>query len=397
MIQTMGLRTSLGSGEGLQMRLGLQTRAALVTVLLLIILPLAAGCVTTESWEAAHVLRDIDAGGGPSDLKASTPEPSRTTVTYDVDGRMSVADIYEPNQPIGAALVLVPGFTPHGKDDPRVVAFAATLARARFLVLVPDLPGSRQMRIRFDDARGIADAVVQLSGSELVTTGQPVGVVAISYAVGLAVLASIEPDARDRVDFLVGIGGYYDTTAVVTYSTTGRYRKTIADDWQTAEPHQVARWLMLASNVDMLADQDDRKLLMVLAERKRRRPDAPVDDLVAMLGPEGRSLWEVMTNDDPERVRDLLDELPDTLKRGLLTLSPANHDLSHLAGRLILIHGRADTLVPYTESLALGRAVPGSEVFIIDGFSHIDQTDVGFAGQLQLISSIQAVLKRRQN
>ena len=50
-----------------------------------------------------------------------------------------------------------------------------------------------------------------------------VGVVAISYAVGLAVLASDLPDIRDQIRFLVSIGGYRDTRAVVTFITTGAY------------------------------------------------------------------------------------------------------------------------------------------------------------------------------
>src|SRR3546814_17948071 len=45
--------------------------------------------------------------------------------------------------------------------------------------------------------------------------------------------------------------------------------------------------------------------------------------------------------------------------------------------------------------MALARAVPGSELFLIDGFSHITPEAVGWAGQLQLVSAIQAVLERR--
>jgi hypothetical protein len=39
--------------------------------------------------------------------------------------------------------------------------------------------------------------------------------------------------------------------------------------------------------------------------------------------------------------------------------------------------------------------VPGSELFLIDGFSHITPEGVGWGGQLQLIGAIQAVLARR--
>jgi pimeloyl-ACP methyl ester carboxylesterase len=290
----------------------------------------------------------------------------------------------------------VPGFTPEGKDDPRLVDLAFSLSRARFLILVPDLQGSREMRIRLEDTQAIADAAVYLARTDALAAGQAVGVVAISYAVGLAVLATMQPQAKETIQFVVGIGGYYDATAVVTFITTGRYREPTERAWRTARPHPAAKWIFLASNTDALSDPRDRKALGAIAERRMWNPDAPVDDLVAGLGPEGRSLFDLLTNTEAERVGELIGRLPAAVRRHMESLSLRSYDLSHLAGRLILIHGRKDTLIPYTESLSLEAAVPGTELFLIDGFSHIDPTGVGFVGRLQLVDAIQAVLSRRQ-
>jgi pimeloyl-ACP methyl ester carboxylesterase len=364
--------------------------AALAAVIL-------GACVSAQSWEAVRVLKDIDARGGPSDLKETTPSPSRSTITYRLGDRTSVADLYQPNQPVGAGLVLVPGFTPEGKDDPRLVELALSLSRARFLVLVPDLKGTRELRIRLEDAPRIADAAAYLAQSGALGANRGVGVVAISYAVGLAILATMEQQAKDAIGFVVGVGGYYDTNAVVTFVTTGRYRGPADAEWHTARPNPWAKWIFLASNVDMLADPDDRRLLSSIAERKIRDSDARLDDLAARLGPEGRSLFDLLANEDAERVPELIAKLPSAVRRHMEKLSLRSYDLSHLAGRLILIHGRADTMIPYTESQALAAAVPGTELFVIDGFSHIDPTGVGWSGQLQLVDAIQEVLSRRRS
>ena len=356
-----------------------------------------AACVSAESWEAVRVLKDFEARGGPSELKAMTPAPMRTTVSYRREDRVGVADLYEPDQPIGASLVLVPGFTPQGKDDPRLVDLAFSLARARFLVLVPDLQGSREMRVRLEDAQNIADAAAYLAEKETPVHRGDVGVVAISYAVGLAVLATMQPQAQGKIQFLVGIGGYYDLTAVVTFITTGKYREPGETAWRTAHPDPAAKWIFLASNVGAVAAPSDRKALAAIARRRLRIPDAPVDDLAAGLSPDGRSLFDLLTNTEAERVEGLLARLPVSVRRHIEALSLTNHDLSHLAGRLILIHGREDNLIPYTESMSLKAAVPGTELFIVDGFSHIDTADVGIIAQLQLVDAIQAILSRRQN
>ena len=380
---------SLGSGSNMKLfrvgRLPL-TLLALVT----------ASCVSAESWEAVRVLNDIEASGGPSELKKVTPKPQRTNIAYRVGDRAGVADLYEPGQPIGAGLVLVPGFTPHGKDDPRVVDLAFSLARARFLVLVPDVPGSREMRVRLADARGIADAAIHLATMEATGGQEGVGILAISYAVGLAVLASLQPDAQDKVRFLVSLGGYYDARDVVTFITTGVYREPSSGERRSKRPLPAAKWIFLASNINTLSDPDDRTALATMAKRRIRWRAAPIKDLAARLGPEGRSLYELLMNTDPERVQGLIDRLPPAAYQQLQSLSLRNVDLSHLSGRLILIHGREDTMIPYTESLALKAAVGNAELFIIDGFSHIDPSELGLVGRLRLIDAVQAVLRRRQ-
>jgi hypothetical protein len=121
------------------------------------------------------------------------------TVTYPAGGRSNVADLYEPNQPVGASSVLVPGFMPYGKDDQRVIELASSFARARFIVLVPDLQGSREMRIHLDDAQAIAHAAAYLAELQPHALCGRLGGGAISYAVGLAVLATMQPEARDTI------------------------------------------------------------------------------------------------------------------------------------------------------------------------------------------------------
>ena len=154
--------------------------------------------------------------------------------------------------------------------------------------------------------------------------------------------------------------------------------------------------MFLASNIDLLDDPRDRAALTAIVERRLLDPKAPIDDLAEGLGPEGKSLLDLMTNANPERVTSLLALVPDTIRNRIETLSLQNYDLSNLAGRLILIHGRKDNMSPYTESLRLHSTIPDSELFIIDGFTHVDPATIGITGPLQLVDALMAVLKRRK-
>jgi len=195
---------------------------------LLVVSLCVAGCLSPRSQEARELLGDIAAGDGPSRLKETTPEASRVTIGYRHATGPAIADVYRsPAVPRGA-VVVVPGLTPDGKDDPRLVAFAKSLARARFLVLVPDIANTRALKVSAADSAFIGDAIEELA-QRVAGGGEPsVGLVAISYAVGPALLAASQVPAGRHLRFIVAIGGYYDIEAAIDFVTTGYYRAPTA-------------------------------------------------------------------------------------------------------------------------------------------------------------------------
>src|SRR3546814_10610792 len=74
--------------------------------------------------------------------------------------------------------------------------------------------------------------------------------------------------------------------------------------------------------------------------------DPNIDALAHELGPQGRALLALVTNRDAARVPSLIAALPEAVQEQMGRLSLANRDLAPLAGRLILVHGRRDPLIP---------------------------------------------------
>lgn len=354
---------------------------------------LLVGCSPLRTREAGLVLADLAAGSTDSTLKRITPTPIRSAIAYDVDGRARQGDLYQPRQPHGpAALVLVPGAARTGKDDPRLVALASTLARARFTVLVPDIESLRALRVGPGDADHIADAVRHLDAGG----AGPIGIVAISYAVGPAVIAAMRNDVGDRVDFLVGVGGYYDLEAVVTFFTTGCYRENDAAPWQWRAPNAYGKWVFVRGNADRLDDGGDRTLLAVMAERKLADLDAPVQDLAARLGPQGRSVYDLVANRDPERVPRLIAGLPPGIRADMAALDLRRQGLARLKTRLHLLHGRDDAIIPATESRALAAAAgPLADLTLVDSLAHADLGAAGIRDAAALLRVVYRVLAER--
>lgn len=353
-------------------------RAATV-LLALALAAAAAGCSPLRAVEALLVLDDVRAAGGSSLYGSLTADPARREIAYKVGERGYRGDLYTPGGAVEAGLVLVPGVARAGKDDPRLVAFATTLARTGFVVLVPDLVGLKALRVGAENVVEIADALRHLSTPAAGGAAVPVGLVAISFAAGPALIAALRDDTRGRIRFVHTIGGYYDIAETLVFVTTGHYRPAPGASWIAGRPNDYGKWVFVASNVARLADPGDRTLLRAVARRKLADRDAGVDDLASGLGAEGRAIYAVATNRDPDRVAALLAALPPAIRAEMRALDPSRHDLARLDAEIVALHGRDDPMIPYTQSVALAAAANAAragsaEARIVSAVTHVELT-----------------------
>lgn len=269
--------------------------------------------VAQTAWSlllASAFLLEFLSGGAARPLAALTGEPLRETL-----GAAGVAaDRYRPpGRRAAPPLVLVHGVTSDGKDDPRLAAAAVLFARLRFDVAVPTIPGLTRARLRPDD---VGPVVATLAAREA-----PTVVVAVSLGAGPALLAAADPRVRDRVRTVVTLGGYASARELLRFYLTGQYAWRGMEGRVTHDPQLVE--IFVAANRDLVDESARQLLLMPSDERAAAFP--------RLISPELGRLLDALS---PERiVRDV----------------PA---------RLILIHGRNDPAVPYTESLRLAAARP---------------------------------------
>ncbi|MCZ6575729.1 MAG: alpha/beta hydrolase [Gammaproteobacteria bacterium] len=355
-------------------RLGrLITKAGIIVVAALAVMLLALALIGSpwRAYEAARLLLDLAALDAP-DSQRRTPPMMRAPVTYEVDHRTYRGDVYRPLEEPQAGLVLLHGASPLGKDEPRLVDFAATLASTRFVVLVPDLVGLRQLKLRAVAARDIADAVLYMQATPGLAPNNRIGIVSLSVASGPALLAAAEPRIRERLGFILAIGGYYDMLDMLTFSTTGDFKN--GAQWHHREPNEYGKWVLVLSNVDQLPAASDRRVLTAIARRKLKDPRADVTTLAARLSPQGRAVYDFVNNTDRQRVQELFAQLPMNIKSEIQALSLSKRDLSGIKAQVILVHGLNDPMIPYTESVALAGALPPSQVrlFLVNGLVHVD-------------------------
>ncbi len=349
---------------------------------------------TYQGYEASLALLDLIQRPAPSAVDFR-PNAVRSTVSYEIDGRQHVADLYQPARQPQAGIVFIPGAAPGGKDDPRVRTLGTLLARSRFVVLVPDIVALRQLRLVPESARDVADALTYMFNHAEFSPGGRVGMLTTSVAIGPGLLATLDPSFANRVHFFVSVGGYYDLARTLIYLTTGYYNAEGITVRRA--PQEYGKWIYALSNAARLEDPAERAAFTALALKKLEDPAADVSGEVTLLGESGRKIYDFITNTDPARSRDLLERLPSTLRADVTRLSLATHDLSRLSARFILVHGTDDQLIPYGESIALSKALPRGQVrlFVLKGIRHVDVAPAMLDG-LRLWQAFYALLSERR-
>lgn len=347
------------------------------TLLLGLVALALSACSPSRSFESLGLLGDLASGDLPESY-------SRQAVAFDGQAGPRQGDLYGPlaTQP-RAAMMVLPGASPQGRDDPRVVAFAAQWAEAGFLVLVPEIANLRQLQVSASDSQAMADSLRYLA--QRIGPERPLGAFGLSYAVGPLMIALLQPDLAQRVDFVVTMGGYYSSQAVSTYVTTGAYRAPGQQRWRRQEPDGFGAWIFAYSNAARLENPQDSWRLRRIAEIKLEDRSADVAALRNELGPEGQSVLAFLENRDPDAVPSLEAQLPDEIQAEMQALDLTAYDLSGPGPQIFLVHGKEDEVIPYTESLALAEAVnrdsdqERAELYLLDAFRHADlgRTTVG--------------------
>ena len=293
--------------------------ARLAALLLAFLLVVPVAQAAWSSLLAGAFLLEFLTHGHPPALSTLTATPSRQPLL--VPG--ASVDLYaRAGTSRGAALVLVHGFSPAGKDDPRVREAAALLSRAGFDVAVPTIPGLTRGELGSDDVEPVV--------ATLAVRTEPSVVVGVSVGSGPALLAAADPRVGDRVRAVLSLGGYASAIEVVRFWLTGAYG-----------------YDGIGGRVD-----HDPELVRMFVRVNGDRLDPPSRALLEGGGPEGAAR--------------LLAAPPAELQRYLDALSPIRV-ARDIRARLILVHGRGDRAVPYTESLRLAAARPERTTLVLVG------------------------------
>jgi len=131
------------------------------------------------------------------------------------------AQFYRPDTRTSRTVLLIPGIHSMGITEPRLTALAKDLAGSGITVMTLALPDLQHYRITVNSTDVIEDAVRWMAKQPDLAPDGRVGVVGISFAGGLSMVAAARPSIRDKVAYVLSFGGHADLPRVLHYLATG--------------------------------------------------------------------------------------------------------------------------------------------------------------------------------
>lgn len=353
-------------------------RRAFVVLLVLLGVAAALAYAALPYVRAASLFARVANVGGRveafADARARTVSvlPPHSVPTREGD---VAAQFYRPEGRIRRSVLLVPGVHSMGIAEPRLTALARDLAGSGIAVMAMALPDLVGYQITAQSADVIEDAVAWLASQPALAPDGRAGVIGISFAGGLSIVAAGRPAIRDKVAYVVSFGGHGDLGRVLHYLATGEAVE--APGVETHPPHDYGVAVILYAAADRMVPADQ---VVPLREGIGTFLLASQLTLVDMQ----------QANTTFARAREMVKGLPEPSATYLQYVNERNAKalgpilVPHLgleadpaasperapgapAAPVFLLHGDGDTVIPTAESVVLGDYLrsKGADVHVL--------------------------------
>jgi acetyl esterase/lipase len=285
-----------------------------------------------------------------------TPAPRVSDTTVALAGEDSRVTWWVPG--LGdrhPGMLVVNGASTLGNDDPETRRIAEALARAGYLVMLPEFAFLKEARLEPAAPSRVDAAFAALLRRPDVDPDR-VGAFGFSVGGGIMLAAAGMPGASlGRARYLGALGAFFEIRTYLASVVSGtQVRHGRAEVW-TPDPEARSRLPIGAAQA--IADPHDRERVVdaIRASGGPLGPDPPSD-----LGDEARALWSLLAATDYDRAVAGFDALSPALRDTFAALSPSTR-WHAVPAAVYWLHDEGDRFEPVSEAERAQAATrPGS-------------------------------------
>jgi hypothetical protein len=258
------------------------------------------------------------------------------------------ARIYRPRDGVPRrGLVLAHGVHYMGIDEPRLIPFARNLARTGLVVMTPELAALADYRIAPSTVTELRVAVTDLAQRPYVAPGG-VGMLGLSFAGGLSLVAASDPSMHGLVAFVASLGGHHDLYRVSRFLATDELETPTGMRHMHAHDYGLIVYFYAHAEQFVAPDQ-----LLIFRDALRQMLHLDRNDArraAVHLTGDARELFDRIDHNDKPSLAPLVARTIPALRTEMAALSPAGHMEGLRGVPVFLLHGAGDDVMPATEA-----------------------------------------------
>jgi dienelactone hydrolase len=342
---------------------------------------------TRNYQQAAALLLRIEGTEPPAIIRLNScaVEEQAATLPGGVPGRL-----YRPRGRNHApGLVVLHGVHRLGIEEPRLRNFARAFAENCVVVLTPQLTALADYRVEPSSIEEIGAATLWLSNQ----LRKPVGVLGLSFAGGLALVAATDPRYSTKTAFVVAVGAHSDLARVSRFLVTGQTELPDGGT-QTLEPEQYGGLVLAFAHPEEFFPKNEASKAQDCMRLWLAEDYEPARTCEKALSSKSKVMIEDLFQYRIEHLRGRLLAEIEQQKQTMAKVSPSGR-LAAIRVPVFLLHGEQDGVIPPSETKWLAREIPAPyvrAVLISPAVVHVDPKQTSFRDKCELVSFLASVL-----
>jgi dienelactone hydrolase len=304
------------------------------------------------------------------------------------------ARIYRPRhgRP-SAGLILAHGVHYMGIDEPRLIPFARQLARTGLVVMTPELAALADYRVENSSVDELRAAARDLSRRSFVRPGG-VGLMGLSFAGGLSLLAASDASMRGVVNRVVVIGGHNDLHRVSRFLATDELETPAGVRHMHA--HDYGLIVYFYAHAEQFVDADQLPVFRDALRLMLHLDRATAERAAASLDAPSRALFDQIDRNEKRALAPLVLRTLANVRAEMAAVSPAGHLDAIRDIPVFILHGANDDVMPPTEPAANARELESHtevHLLITPAIKHVTfEAAAGWRERLRILHTMAGML-----
>lgn len=276
--------------------------------------------------------------------------------------------VIEPKNGCKKVFIIYPGASPFAEQHPEITKMAYLIAGMKIRVYLPRLPLLKDLIISPDNSEWMVHFYKWVCNEEK-TLSRKIYLIGMSFGGALLLKANLKLNQFTPSPVAVmTYGTFYNFDTTFNFLTTGIHH--LEEVKMYCQPHDWGTVVILNNYLKFIdTDYDQTNILKNISFLVNNEPEKAETHKKTLPDFDQIYLNDLIESKHNPDIKHAIESIKIVCKDELHSLSP-KYWYENIKGKVFVLHGINDNMIPYTESVKLAKSIDNSEILISGLYGH---------------------------